>query len=329
MPQVPIVAALAQLLVEVEGNIVFHQDGAGGRAVGGVLGHLRELQLRDGGPPSAHGLPQGGTEGRGGELLHHLRPAGARRRMCPGAPHQHNGLGESHQDLVPVGGRPRRQVVYPHGAAMGEGKRHVSAGHQHPWFPRSRLAGIDRHRAHRRRFHVAVPRPRRPGRPEVPAQEVPDPPCQVARHGRKAARPQHEVVEILIDGQEVQRRQDQRQQPHPAKRNIGNQQHTRQADGLPAEGTAATRPVLQDAAPVAHPVRVAVSGAEIRNHVERQFGKELAHARDEAHVQVVGSRRKSYLDFRLQDASGRSGCRLRRPCNRRAAQIRNSAARCG
>ena len=53
----------ASCSIEIERDVVLHQDGAGGRAIGGVLRELREFQLRDGGTPLADGLLQGGAEG--------------------------------------------------------------------------------------------------------------------------------------------------------------------------------------------------------------------------------------------------------------------------
>src|ERR1035438_2393595 len=47
--QIPTVVEMEKLLVEVEGDVVFHQDGAGGGAIGGILRELGELQLGDGG----------------------------------------------------------------------------------------------------------------------------------------------------------------------------------------------------------------------------------------------------------------------------------------
>src|ERR1035437_9601492 len=49
--QFPAVIETEKLLVEVEGDVVFHQDGARGGAIGGILRELRELQLGDGGAP--------------------------------------------------------------------------------------------------------------------------------------------------------------------------------------------------------------------------------------------------------------------------------------
>src|ERR1035438_3259710 len=53
--QIPTVVEMEKLLVEVEGDVVFYQDGAGGGAIGGILRELGELQLGDGGAPLANG----------------------------------------------------------------------------------------------------------------------------------------------------------------------------------------------------------------------------------------------------------------------------------
>ena len=54
---------LLHLLEKVIGDVVFHQDGAGRRAIGSVLRELREFQLGNGRAPLADRLLQCGAEG--------------------------------------------------------------------------------------------------------------------------------------------------------------------------------------------------------------------------------------------------------------------------
>ena len=111
---------------------MLHQDGAGGGAIGGVLGELREFQLGDGGLPFADGLAQGGAEGGGVELLDDFGTSGEGQGVAAGAPHQNDfradleqfgrrrgGVrGERHQHEIEFGRRAKHQVVHSDRAAM-------------------------------------------------------------------------------------------------------------------------------------------------------------------------------------------------------------------
>ena len=107
--QFPAVVEAEKLLVEIEGDVVFDEDGAGGGAIGGVLGELGELELGDGGAPLADGLLERGAEGRGGEFLDDFGAAGEGQVVAAGAVDQHY-FGADGEDL---GGR--------RGGVFGEG----------------------------------------------------------------------------------------------------------------------------------------------------------------------------------------------------------------
>ena len=64
MPKLPVVSLRQKLLAKIQRHIVFHQDRLGGRAVGGILRHLRELELRHAWLPLANRLAQRGVEDR-------------------------------------------------------------------------------------------------------------------------------------------------------------------------------------------------------------------------------------------------------------------------
>ena len=51
-------------------------------------------------------------------------------------------------------------------------------------------------------------------------------PYHVPDHDECRTRPQHEVVEVLIDREKMQRRQEQRDEPHPPVGDAWNQQHS-------------------------------------------------------------------------------------------------------
>ena len=51
----PIPGVSEQLLLQIESNVVLHQNGFRGMAIRRVLRHLRELQLHDPGPPALCG----------------------------------------------------------------------------------------------------------------------------------------------------------------------------------------------------------------------------------------------------------------------------------
>jgi len=245
MPQVPIVAGLTQLLVEIECNVVFHRM-AGGRAIGGVLGHLRELQLRDGGPPLAYGFPEGRAEGRDANCSTTSgRPCLARVR--PRAPHQH----DFHKTLQQFsrGGASvsvKATRIWSHSAAARDvscvsgprrrGRAETALGAATS--TRVCPAGLRerRHRSHRQSSTRTCAAAAILSARSAIAGSC-DPPGKVARHGRRL--PGRSMKSSgSHDGQKVQRRQHQRQQPHAGKRNVGNQQHNRQADGLPRNAAA-------------------------------------------------------------------------------------------
>src|SRR5690242_21072096 len=74
-----------KLLVQVQGDIVLDQDGAGGDAIGGVLRHLGEFELGDFGAPLADGLLESGVEGDGVELLDDIGASARGQLVTAGA----------------------------------------------------------------------------------------------------------------------------------------------------------------------------------------------------------------------------------------------------
>ena len=123
---------------------MFHQDGAGGGAIGGILRELRELQLGDGGAPLADGLLERGAERWGSELFDHFGTSGEGQVVAAGAADQHHlgaevehlggrrsgVFGEGDQQQVELIGGAAHQVVHADGAAVGEREGEVGAGHQ-------------------------------------------------------------------------------------------------------------------------------------------------------------------------------------------------------
>ncbi len=153
--QFPAVVEANQLLVEVEGDVVFHEDSAGRGAIGGVLRELRELELGDSGPPLADGLLECGAEGRGREFFDCFGTSGEGQVVAARAMHQHylgadgedlrgrRGVlfGEGDQQQVELFGGAAHEIVHAHGAAVGEREGQVGAGHQDARFACSGAAG--------------------------------------------------------------------------------------------------------------------------------------------------------------------------------------------
>ena len=142
--QFPAVVEAEKLLVEIEGDVVFHQDGAGGGAIGGVLRELGEFQLGDGGAPLADGLLERGAEGGGSELLDDFGTSGEGQVVAAGAADQDDlgadgedlggrrggVFGEGDQHQVELFGGAAHEVVHADGAAVGEREGQVGAGDQ-------------------------------------------------------------------------------------------------------------------------------------------------------------------------------------------------------
>lgn len=105
---------------------------------------------------------------------------------------------------------------------------------------------------------------------------------------------------MLIDGEEIERRQNERQKSHAAKGNVGDQKNARQPDRFPAKRGAAAGEVFKKSAAVANPSEVFAGGREFRNDVQRKLGEEIPHAFDEPSVQLVGAGGEGNLDFWFQ-----------------------------
>jgi len=116
-------------------------------------------------------------------------------------------------------------------------------------------------------------------------------------NSRKTAGPQHEIVQVFVDGQKVKGREDQRQQSHAAERDIGHQKDARETDGFASKRAAAACQILQEAAAIAHPVEVLFGWRKFRDDVERQFGKDRSHAFDQARVEFIGARCECDFDL--------------------------------
>ena len=156
-----------QLLVEIEGDVVLHQDRPGGRAVRRILRHLREFQLRDRRPPFAHGLAQRGVESR-----RNRTPPPRRAGRCWAASGCRSSLTSTTSAQIcsssaggyraawrsrPAPDRSRargaaHQVEHAHGAAMRERKRSVGRSDENHGTSRSaRARGTPRRRRERAR----------------------------------------------------------------------------------------------------------------------------------------------------------------------------------
>src|ERR1700751_1363715 len=74
-----------QLALKIESDVVLNQDCSGRRAVARILGHPREFELDDTGPPFTDGLLQSSPEGGGIELFDGIRTRGiaGKRRAVP------------------------------------------------------------------------------------------------------------------------------------------------------------------------------------------------------------------------------------------------------
>ncbi len=132
-----------QLGVEVQGDVVLHQDGSGGATIRGVLRKLGVLQLRDLGLPLAHHQAKRCPKGLGSELVHRIRNAGlAAVRPVPPDLHYFRTnrkqllrrllqfIDEVHQHLIAKLGGVPHQVVHPHGATVAEWKGRVTGSNQ-------------------------------------------------------------------------------------------------------------------------------------------------------------------------------------------------------
>ena len=153
-----------------------------------------------------------------------------------------------------------------------------------------------------------------PRLPDAPSRQVLDPPSQVPQDGPAATRPQHEIVQVLIEGQEPERRQQQGHQAHAAERHAGNQHHPGQPDPVARGLGAAAGQVLRQAPvdAIGNPFQIGVFGRKIGDHPQRQFREKGAHALDQAAVQLVGAAGECDLDSRLQVRStdgGAAACR--------------------
>ncbi len=171
-----------QLLIEIEGNVVLHQNGARRRARVRILRELSEFQLRDRRAPLADGLLQRRAKGVGIELLNYLRTSRERQRVAPGAPHQNylrakrqhlrgrRGilLRERHQHQVELLRGAAHQVVHAHRTAMRKRKRQVRAGHQHARSAGGAPSRKDAHTAIGERQKELFPIRRRRRRPALP-----------------------------------------------------------------------------------------------------------------------------------------------------------------
>ena len=83
--------------------------------------------------------------------------------------------------------------------------------------------------------------------------------------GGEGRRPQHEVVEVFVEGDKGARREHQCQEAHAAEGNIGDQHHAGEADLVAAEFFAAAAQVLGESAvdAVADPLEGGSSGGKL------------------------------------------------------------------
>ena len=148
------------------------------------------------------------------------------------------------------------------------------------------------------------------GGADAPSQHVGGPPRHVPRDGGNRPRPQHEVIEVFVEGEEAARGEDQRQQSHAAEWDVGDQHDAGQADGLAAQLFAAVAQVLGERAvdAVADPLEFGIFGRKIGDHPKGQFGIEGAQVLDETPVEGVGAAGEGELDLRVQRQISRWRC---------------------
>ena len=308
--QIPVGIGPGHLLIEIERNIVLNEYGAGRGASGGILRHLGKFELSDRRVPFADRLLKGGAKARGEELPHHFRLAIVRHEVRSRAPHendfhetfQQRGRGrivrlrEANEDLIPLGRRASGEIVNANRAAVRKRKRNIGAGNEH-----SRLAGCSfACKDHSLRRKCSGEWHGRRGRTipaRVPAKKVPKSPDEMPRNRRNTGRAQHEIVQVLIDRQEIQRREDERQQPHSPERHIGDKHYTGKPDRFALKPAAATREIFQKATAIANPLQIGPIRRKFRNHVERQMGKNGAHSLNQQGIQIVRAGCEGNLDF--------------------------------
>jgi hypothetical protein len=113
----------------------------------------------------------------------------------------------------------------------------------------------------------------------------------VTRDGKDRPGPEHEVVEVFVEGEERARRQDERQQAHPAEGNVGDQHDAGQSDGVATQCFAAGAQVVGEGPvdAVTDPLDGGIFGRKFGDHPKGQFGIEGAQVLDQAPVEVLGA----------------------------------------
>lgn len=126
----------------------------------------------------------------------------------------------------------------------------------------------------------------------MPLQKIARTPQAMPKDGGNGARPQHEMVQVFVECQHIQRREQKGQQAEPPQGHVGRQHYSGETDGATAKRRAAAGQVVAQRPVdlVAHPAEVAIRGLELRDYAERQAGVDSPHALDETSVKVVGSR---------------------------------------
>jgi hypothetical protein len=124
----------------------------------------------------------------------------------------------------------------------------------------------------------------------------------VPRDGGDGPWPQHEVVQVFVEGKEPARGEDEGQEAHAAEGYVGDQHDAGEADGVAAQLFAAAAQVLGEAAvdAVADPLDAGIFGWKIGDHPQGQFGIEGAQVLNEAPVEVAGAGGEGDLDLRVQ-----------------------------
>src|SRR5438552_323731 len=82
----------------------------------------------------------------------------------------------------------------------------------------------------------------------TPPESIREAPKEMTADGGQRARAEHEIVEVLVKGEEAARGEQESQHAHPAERDIGHEHDGGKTYAVAAQGFAADSQVIAEAA---------------------------------------------------------------------------------
>src|SRR5216683_4840014 len=131
----------------------------------------------------------------------------------------------------------------------------------------------------------------------LPTDEILQPPGEVPPDDRQRLRPEHEVVQVLVEEEHLQGSQSQSEHPHSPVRHLRLQNHSSNANGCAGESRAAEVQVLLQSAASVERDPASYRWPEFGDNIEVQLRVDRRHAFEKLRNQFIGTRRNGELDW--------------------------------